>query len=306
MTAYFAPLEGITTYTYRNAHAQVFASCRRYYAPFIVPTDNERISIKTLRDILPENNKVEIIPQVLCSSGNAFCEFAKKIKDLGYSQVNLNLGCPSGTVVKKKRGSGALRDTESLDAFLDEIFSGSDIEISIKTRAGFYSHDEFEELLDIFNKYPVAELIVHPRVREELYSGKPNMDTFDMAYKKCRHKLCYNGDILTAEDYNETKEKYPDLCGIMIGRGGIKNPALFREIAGGAKLKTEELLEFSHILQERYLHLLGCEHYTVHRLKEIWLYMINNFPEEKKIQKAIKKANSLPDINAAIKALPQL
>ncbi len=306
MKLYFAPLEGITTYTYRNAHAASFAGVDTYFAPFIVPTDNERISIKTLRDILPENNNVSVIPQVLCSSGEAFCEFAKKVKELGYGEVNLNLGCPSGTVVKKRRGAGALRDKDELDRFLDYIFTNAHINISVKTRTGFYSHEEFVDILEIYNRYPISELIVHPRVREELYRGTPNMESFDLAYKTFKHKLCYNGDIVTVADYERICSRYPKLNSIMIGRGGISNPAIFREIKGGEKIKTEELIGFSQILEERYLKVLGCEHYTVHRLKEIWLYIMKNYPEEKKVTKALKKSNSLADINSAIKYLPKL
>lgn len=302
MKLYFAPLEGITTYTYRNAHIEMFSGVDTYFAPFIVPTENERISVKTLRDILPENNNVKVTPQVLCSSGEAFCELAKKVRDLGYDEVNLNLGCPSGTVVKKKRGSGALKDTDELQRLLDYIFTNGNIKISLKTRTGFYSHEEFYDLIEIYNKYPLTELIVHPRVREELYSGVPNMDSFDIAYKNSVHKLCYNGDIVAVEDYERICTQYPDLNAVMIGRGAIQNPAVFREIKGGEKIKTEELVKFSHTLEERYLDVLGCEHYTVHRLKEIWLYIMKNFPDGKGA-KAIKKANSLKDINEAINKL---
>lgn len=301
MNLYFAPLEGITTYTYRNAHHEMFSGVDTYFAPFIVPTENERISIKTLRDILPENNAVKIIPQVLCSSGAAFCELVKKVKDLGYDEVNLNLGCPSGTVVKKHRGAGALKDTDELRKLLDYIYEKADIKISIKTRTGFYSHEEFIELVDIYNQYPVAELIIHPRVRDELYSGKPNMDSFEYAYLNSKHKLCYNGDIVTTEDFKTITKKYPDLNSVMIGRGAIANPALFREILGGDKINKDELIKFSKTLEERYLKVLGCEHYTVHRLKEIWLYITKNFPDDKKTIKAIKKSNSLKDINEALK-----
>ncbi len=300
MKLYFAPLEGITTYTYRNTHHEKFLGVDTYFAPFIVPTENERISTKTLKDILPENNNVKVIPQVLCSSGEAFCELAKKVQDLGYDEVNLNLGCPSGTVVKKRRGSGALRDTDYLDKLLDYIFSHGNIKVSLKTRTGFYSHDEFCELIDIYNKYPATELIVHPRVREELYSGTPNMEAFDYAYKNSRHRLCYNGDITAVSDYEKICERYPDLNSVMIGRGAIGNPAIFREIKGGEKIKIQELIDFSKKLEERYLEVLGCEHYTVHRLKEIWLYIMRSLPEDKKTTKAIKKANSLSDINSAI------
>lgn len=306
MKLYFAPLEGITTYTYRNAHVELFGGCDEYFAPFIVPTDNERITTKTMRDILKENNDVEVTPQVLCSSGTAFVEFTKKIASIGYHKVNLNLGCPSGTVVKKQRGSGGLRDTESLDSFLEYIFSNSDIKISVKTRAGFYSHDEFDEILGIYNKYPISELIIHPRVREEYYKGLPNMDTFRKAYCGTDLKLCYNGNVGDVGDYEKIAAEYKNLNSIMIGRGAIKNPAIFREIKGGAPLKTSELITFSNILEERYLKLFGAEHYTLHRLKEIWLYCMLNFPEEKKILKAVKKSNRLSDINSAINCLPEL
>lgn len=302
MNLYFAPLEGITTYTYRNAHKEMFSGVDTYFAPFIVPTENERISVKTLKDILPENNKTKIIPQVLCSSGEAFCELAKKVRDLGYDEINLNLGCPSGTVVKKKRGSGALRDTDELKKLLDYIFTKGNIKISLKTRTGFYSHEEFFDLVELYNDYPATELIVHPRIREELYSGVPNMDSFDVAYKNSKHNLCYNGDIVTVEDFQKISTCYPDLNSVMIGRGAIQNPAIFREIREGEKIKTEELVRFSQTLEERYLEVLGCEHYTVHRLKEIWLYIMKNFPEGKGT-KAIKKSNSLKDINDAIKKL---
>ena len=306
MKLYFAPLEGITTYTYRNTHAEVFGGCDEYYAPFIVPTDNERISMKTLRGILPENNKVKPKVQVMCTTGTAFCEFAKKIQALGFDEVNLNLGCPSGTVVKKQRGSGALKDPEALDRFMDYIFANSDIKITVKTRVGYCSHDEFATLLEIYNKYPIAELTVHPRVREEYYKGEPNMATFNMAYEHSRNKLCYNGNVYSAEDFKGISAKYSNLSAVMIGRGAVKNPAIFREIKGGLGLKTAELIHFSSLLQERYLHLLGSDRYTLHRLKEIWLYIAQNYPNEPKITKAIKKSERLSDLERAINMLPEL
>ncbi len=304
MKLYFAPMEGIAVYTYRNTHAEIFGGCDEYFAPFIVPTENEKISRKTLRDILPENNIVNLRPQVLCSNPEAFVQFAQRIKYLDYNELNFNLGCPSGTVVKKNRGAGALRDTDGLEKFFDYIFSNCDAKISVKTRAGFESHEEFDRLLEVYNKYPVDELIVHPRVRAEYYNGLSNLQTFDKAYNNSLLKLCYNGDICTVSDYNKIEKTYPRLNGIMIGRGAVANPAIFREIRGGDGLKTEELLDFSKKLEERYLKLLGSEKYTLHKLKEIWIYMMLNYPDEKKILKAVKKANKLFELNAAINCLP--
>lgn len=306
MNLYFAPMEGITTYTYRNTHFELFGGCDEYYAPFIVPTDNERISMKTLRDIVSENNIVKPKIQVMCTTGTAFCEFAKKVKNLGFNEVNLNLGCPSGTVVKKKRGSGALKDADALDSFLDYIFSNAEIDITIKTRAGFYSHDEFPELLNIFSKYPIKELTIHPRVREEYYKGSPNIDSYRLAYNKQSLKLCYNGNIYSKSEYVGFLKEFPLTQSVMIGRGAVKNPAIFREIKGGEKLKTKELIAFSNLLEKRYYELLDSDRYTLHRLKEIWIYIIQNFPEEIKIAKAIKKSGKLIELNNAINCLPEL
>ncbi len=306
MELYLAPMEGITTYTYRNTHAELFGECDAYYAPFIVPTDNEKLSMKTLRDIKPENNSVKLRVQVMCSSHTAFSEFVKKIKDMGYDEVNLNLGCPSGTVVKKARGAGALKDTEALDYMLGNIFRENDIKISIKTRTGFFSHNEFDELLKIYEKYPVSKLIVHPRIKQEMYSGEPNLESFSKAYKIFRNKLCYNGNIYSCDDYLRICEKFPGLDSVMIGRGCIKNPAIFREIRGGKKLSTAELVEFSRLLEKRYLELFNSECNVLHKLKEMWVHSGENFPDNPKIVKAIKKAGRLTELNSAINALPEL
>ena len=306
MKLYYAPMEGITTYTYRNVHAQMFGSCDKYYTPFIVPTENERITLRTLRDISPDRNTADIIPQVLCNCDKAFDNFARKVRRLGYDELNLNLGCPASTVVGKQRGAGALKDAEWLDNFLGKIFQNPPIKISIKTRAGFYSHDEFDKILEIYNKYPASLLIVHPRVREEFYKGIPNIATFDKAYNNSKLKLCYNGNINSVADYEKIVRQYDGLDSVMIGRGAVTNPAIFREIKGGAPLKTEELIAFSKRLEEGYTALFKSEVHTLHKLKEIWMYIMLNFPEEKKIMKQIKKSNRLSDLNDAINRLPEI
>ncbi len=306
MKLYFAPLEGITTYTYRNTHSEMFGGCDKYFAPFITPTANEKISLKSLRDILPEKNVTKPTVQALCNDWEAFLGFAEKVKDLGYDEINLNFGCPSGTVVKKMRGAGALRDLDALDRLLDRIFSKTDMTISVKTRTGFYSHNEFDGILSVYNKYPISELIVHPRIREEYYNNLPSEKSFEKAYSGAKTKLSFNGNVYSVNDYEKIIQKYEKLDSVMIGRGAIKNPAIFREIRGGKPLATKELVDFSHLLEERYLNVLGSEIYTLHKLKEIWLYMVQNFPEEKKILKAVKKANRLCDLNSAIGCLPEL
>ena len=232
-------------------------------------------------------------------------KFQEMIKTLGYNEVNINLGCPSGTVVKKNRGAGFLRDPQGIERFLGEIFDKSDLKISVKTRIGFSCSDEFRGLLEVYNKFNADSLIIHPRTRGDFYNGEPKMTVFDDAYKNSSSPVCYNGNVFFPEDCKRISAKYPELEGIMLGRGAIANPALFREIKGGKPLETKELLEFTELLAERYLEVLGSEVYSLHKLKEIWMYTMWTFPEEKKILKAIKKSDKLYDLLAAVRSLPK-
>ena len=293
MNLCFAPLEGITTYVYRNTHAQMFGGCDEYYAPFIVPSDDEKITKKSLKDILPENNSHKLQVQVLTNKSESFLKFEKSITELGYNEVNINLGCPSGTVVSKGRGAGFLRDTEGLDKFLYEVFENTALRVSVKTRIGFYDSSEFEELLKIYNKYPITKLIVHPRVREEYYKGEPDVKCFDFTYDNSVNPLYYNGNIFSVDDYKTITEKYSDIEGVMIGRGAVTNPAIFREIKGGAKLTVDEIVLFTKRLSQNYMEVLKSETFTLHKLKEVWFYMIENFEDNKKLMKNIKKSQKL-------------
>lgn len=307
MKLYFAPMEGITTYTYRNTHAQFFGGCDMYYAPFIVPSDKERVSRKCLRDILPEHNTdMPLRVQVLTTQADSFVKFEEKIKELGYSEVNLNLGCPAARVVQKGRGSGALKDKEKLKAFLLETFEKTNFKVEIKTRIGFADKSEADALLEIYNKLPMERLLVHPRTKLDYYGGVPHDDVFEKFYKESKNKLCYNGNVFTLADFKRIEVRFPEIEGVMLGRGAIANPALFREIRGGERITTQELVEFSEKLIENYYAVLQSEIFTLQKLKEIWVYVLWNFPEETKVAKAIKKSANLEDFKAAIRKLPAL
>ncbi len=307
MKLFFAPLEGITTYTYRNTHNEFFGGCDRYFAPFITPSSNERVSIKSLRDIVPEKNKhIPLEVQVMANQADAFLNFENKIKELGYSSVNLNFGCPSSTVVKKNRGSGIFRDLELLDRFLDDIFKKSSLKISVKTRTGYANSGDFEAIMNIYNKYPISELIIHPRCREEYYRGEPDLKYFELGQKLAKMPVCYNGNIFSAASCKKITDRFPNITSLMLGRGAVANPAIFREISGGEPLKTRELVDFTKALIPRYLDVLGSEVYTLHKLKEIWLYIMWNYPEENKLLKAVKKSNRLSDLTSAVECLPEI
>ncbi len=307
MKILFAPLEGITNFVYRNTHNEMFGCMDEYYSPFITPSEDDKVNRKGLNDIVPENNPdIVIKPQVLTNSAEAFLKFTEKIMAVGYDEVNLNFGCPSQTVVKKGKGSGFLKEPDKVDAFLDEVFRVHPMKISVKTRTGFLDGSEMDDLMEIYNKYPLELLIIHPRTRSDFYNGVPDIEVFKKAFYTSKNAVCYNGNIDTVEDYERIKNMFPELDVMMLGRGLIRNPALSREIRGGGRITTAEIVEFSKRLADNYQSTLRSETFTLNKLKEVWMYMIQNYPEEKKIFKTIRKANKLVEFIGAVECLPEI
>ncbi|QPJ86385.1 tRNA-dihydrouridine synthase family protein [Sarcina sp. JB2] len=305
MKYYFAPLEGISGYIYRNAYEKFFPNnIDKYFTPFIVPNQSKSLKTKEFRDVLPENNNgLNIIPQILTNDSKGFIATCKKLKQLGYDEVNLNLGCPSGTVVSKFRGSGFLAKREELDNFLDEIFKIQDMKISIKTRLGVDSADEFYEIMKIYDKYPMEELIIHPRTRQDFYGNKPNMEMFKDALKSSKNTICYNGDIFSVKDYEKFIEECPSVDRIMIGRGSLANPGLINEIKGKGVVDKNILKEFHDEVCMGYKEILSGDINVLFRMKELWSYMIGMFEDSEKVAKKIKKERMLNEYNVIISRL---
>ncbi len=302
MKYYFAPMEGITGYIYRNAHSMYFKGVDKYFSPFISTTQKESIKSKELKDILPENNVgINLVPQILSNNAKDFVRLAKFIKELGYKEINLNLGCPSATVVSKNKGSGFLAQPQLLDNFLEEIYESDIMDISVKTRIGKESADEFSELLEIYNKYPIEELIIHPRIRTDFYKNKPNLEVFKYAMENSKNPVVYNGDIFSVSDYQMLSEKFPELSTVMLGRGLIKNPALIGEIKSEYKMDKEIFSAFHDKIFNDYRRELSGDMPVLFKMKEIWSYMISLLDESKKIEKKIKKANNVEDYGNAVK-----
>lgn len=271
---YFAPMEGITGSIYRRAHHRIFGGVDRYYAPFIFTNPKGKISKKDLLEIAPEYNEgCWVVPQLLSNCAEDFIATAHTLKGLGYDEVNLNLGCPSSTVASKGRGSGFLGEKEALKAFLADIFDKTDMKISLKTRIGLNRADEFDDILDIYQAFPVEMLIVHPRIRMDYYSGKPDMEAFEKASARMPFPVCYNGDIFTAAAYGRVSEKYLDIRHWMMGRGLLSNPALCREIRGGDCASREELADYYHTMRDEYEVRLQGNKKVVFLMKEFWHYI---------------------------------
>ena len=253
MKIYLAPLEGITGWIFRSAVHECFGGFDKYFVPFIKPNQMGHFSAREKKDILPDHNLgMYTVPQILTNRAEDFLRTAKKLEEYGYSEVNLNLGCPSRTVVTKGRGSGFLAYPEQLERFLDEIFDKCEIRISVKTRLGMDDPREFEYLLEIYNRYPMEELIIHPRVQREFYKNTPHIDAFDRAFDMSVYPVCYNGDIFTPEDYERFRKDHPRADCVMTGRGVLADPALGRRIRGGSPADKAELRRFHDLLYGGY------------------------------------------------------
>lgn len=304
MKYYLAPMEGITIHIYRNLYEKFFHNVDKYFTPFVVPNRSKNLRTRELRDVLPENNKgINVVPQILTNDSKGFIITARKLQELGYNEINLNLGCPSGTVVSKNRGSGFLAKREELDRFLEEIFTIDDMKISIKTRLGKDSAEEFYELIKIYNKYPMEELIIHARTREDFYGNTPNLEVFRDALELSTNSVCYNGDIFTANDHENLIKAFPNLETMMIGRGIIANPGLLDEIISHKFLDKQLLKQFHDELLYEYLEVFKDEKNTMFKMKEMWGFMIHIFSDNKKYLKKIKKSQKVSDYEEAVSIL---
>ena len=300
----FAPMEGISTYIYRGLHARFFGGAEEYFAPFIAPDGSGSFKSSALRDILPENNRnIYLIPQLLVNRPGPFIHVARELSAMGYTEVNLNIGCPSATVVSKHKGSGMLLDLKSLDNCLNEIFSLAPLGVSIKTRMGMESTEEFSAIMEIYRKYPLKRLIVHARARSGMYKSPVDIPGFLSALRDCPWPVWYNGDIFSPYSLNPLENGTQSIAGLMLGRGAVADPALPRVLKGGKALEAQELKAFHDTLLDAYLAAGYDGRAAMSRLKELWFYMLYKFPDSRRESKQLLKSQTLPDYVSAVSAL---
>lgn len=286
----FAPLEGITTFLFRNTHHRLFGGADRYFTPFFSPAAEHLFTVKELRDLTPAHNaELSVIPQIMTRHAADFLWAAGELAQMGYPSVNLNLGCPSGTVVAKGKGAGFLAHPEELNRFLQEIFAKSPVPVSIKTRLGIADPAEFSRILELYNQYPLQELIIHPRVQKEFYKGPLHREVFDGA--RCPFPLCYNGDLVTVEDVAEFARTHPQINAVMLGRGAVADPALMRKLRGGAAATREELQTFTQTLYAGYREIYQQDRPAAQRMKEIWFYLIHLFADGEPYNKQMRRVS---------------
>lgn len=302
-----APMEGVTRAVFRRRHYQLFGGIDRYFTPFLAPSADGVFSEKELREVLPAACAgVPTVPQLLTARAEHFLWAAKLMKELGYEEVNLNLGCPSGTVVAKHKGSGMLADPEGLDSFFHEVFEGLEgesLKVSVKTRIGLEDKDNWPALMAVFNRYPICDLTIHPRLRRQFYKGKPDLEAFAFGLERANIPVSYNGDVFSGADGEGLKARFPAVDSLMLGRGLIANPALARILRGGEPLNGAELRRFHDGLLEDYCACILGEVNVLHKMKELWNYWACLFPQDKKGLKELRKARHLSDYRAAAAAV---
>lgn len=350
MRLYYAPLESVTGYPLRNTHQEFFDGIDKYFTPFVSANEAGKFTGREGRDIAPENNQgIPLVPQLLSKNTEHILWAIDTMYDLGYREINLNLGCPSGTVTAKGKGAGMLRDTMELDWFFEELFQrvekagykiltegevwgtsaeedgaretesekmalsdiadekkysgGKAVAISVKTRLGISDIREAEELVKVYNRYPISELTVHARVLKDMYRNPVSIEGFSVFYENAKLPLVYNGDINNVEDYKQLCARFPNIRAVMLGRGIVGNPALAREIRGGEGLKREELKSYLNLLLENYRAEISGERNILFKMKENWGYLAKSFRGIEKYQKELRKAASLVEYKAAVRRI---
>ena len=294
MRYYFAPMEGLTDSIYRRLHHKYFPGVDRYYMPFLSPTIHRQLTHKEDRELpMADSVPFPAVPQVLTKVPEDFLWAAEVCRDRGYDEVNLNIGCPSGTVVSKGKGSGMLRNPSELDRFLEEIFSASPLPVSVKTRLGLENSEEFPAILEVLNRYPIRELTIHPRVRKQFYDGTVDMDMFDYAVQNSTNPLCYNGDILSLQQAETLLQKYPQIQSVMIGRGLIADPGM---LSGGTDIAALE--GFMNELMAVYEVEFGGSRNAIFRLKENWGFLHNRFEGCDKLWKRLRKTTDAAEFKS--------
>lgn len=296
MKIYLAPLEGITGYVYRNAYHALFCDADKYFTPFLTPHTKRSFNAREKKDLLPENNKdMYVVPQILTKSAEDFLMITEELREFGYEECNLNAGCPSGTVVSKGRGAGLLDDVRALDKLLDGIFAKTKVDVSVKTRIGMEFESEFEDILKVYNSYPLKELVIHPRLRKDFYSGEPNWDMFAYALEHSTNPVVYNGDIFDRKKYEHFGERFPKADTVMVGRGVIANPGLIGELKGEAPVTKQQYQKLHDCLVEGYREEMAGDKNVLFKMKEFWFYMGQSFEDAAKHLKKIKKASRLEE-----------
>ncbi len=303
---YLAPIQGFTDFIYRKAYATIFPEVDTFFIPYI-SLKNREILNKYKREILPENNpQKNVVPQVLAKNSSELQFLSHVLNDFGYKEINLNMGCPYPMVTNRTKGAGLLPDSDLVRTMLNDFFENNKIKLSIKLRAGLNAADEIKQLIPVLNEFPISEVIFHPRIAQQLYSGDIDLEAFNFVNSNLKQKLVYNGDIFSIDDYNNLQQQFPEINDWMLGRGILKNsflPLEIKNISISEDDKIERLKTFHRLIFEGYSETMDNEGNVINKMKQFWSYFSFVFPNQKKTFKIIKKTKNISDLQSKTQAL---
>jgi tRNA-dihydrouridine synthase len=300
-----APIQGVTDYQFRNTFNKFFNGVDYMYSPFLRVDKDMHLKSSKLRDIFPENNRnVNLVPQILTNNPHEFIFLSNFLFDKGYEHINWNLGCPFPMLTKRELGSGMLPHYKKIEDVLKKVLPVIPVKISIKMRLGFESEGEIFKILPILDKFPILEIIIHPRTAKQMYKGSVNTGVFEKCLALSKHKICYNGDINTLDDYNNLNDRFKTVNSWMLGRGLIANPFLAMQIKQNnieiAENKMEIFKDFHDALCEQYLSMLSGDTHLLNKMRTFWEYFSLSFSNSHKAYKRIKKATSIDKYRIAV------
>ncbi|MDA3954668.1 MAG: tRNA-dihydrouridine synthase family protein [Bacteroidales bacterium] len=297
-----APIQGVTDYHFRNTFNKFFKGVDFMYSPYLRVDKNMQLKNSKVIDILPSNNKnINLVPQIMTNKPEEFTYMSKFLFDKGYEHINWNLGCPFAMVTNRELGSGLLPHHNKIEDILEKVMTVLPIKLSIKMRIGLENENDIFKILPILDKFPILEIIIHPRTGKQMYKGQVYTSIFEKCLALSSHKICYNGDINALDDYNNLSNRFKTVNSWMIGRGLIKNPFLAMQIN---KVLTENKMEifkeFHDALCEEYLQSLSGSSHLLSKMIVFWEYFSLSFSNSHKVYKRIKKATSISKYKIAV------
>ncbi|UMB59126.1 tRNA-dihydrouridine synthase family protein [Lutibacter sp. A80] len=300
-----SPLQGFTDFRFRNAQNNQFGGIDTFYAPYIRLNGKRVIKNSYQRDLLPENNKVqELIPQIITNDADEFLFVADYVQQLGYKELNWNLGCPYPMVTKCGMGSGLINNAQKINEILKKVHSDSDILVSMKMRLGYENSEEILKTLPILDVFPLKNIAIHARIGKQLYKGGVDLEGFQKCIDTAKHTLYYNGDITSVAKFREMQELFPSINHWMIGRGLIADPFLPSMIKNNTLEYPENSIklfrEFHNTLYQQYSQSLSGATHILLKMYHLWEYFSKSFSDPRKTLKKIKKAKSIRNYEAAV------
>lgn len=300
MELILAPLQGVTTVTYRQVYARHFPGLDGSVAPFISLGGGDHVHPRKLRDVLPESNReLPVVPQYLGNSAEGMLAVAHAVAELGYTQLNWNLGCPQKFIVKKRRGAGLLACSERIRAILEQAADQLPLQLSAKIRLGVDDPAQGLSAIDVLNDFPLTSVTIHARTAVQQYEGEVDHDAFAAAFARCSHPVFYNGDIFRVSDFETVAARFSSLAGVMLGRGVVRDPFLPTGIAGCEPLdggeKTVRVRAFLDELYRAYCELLYGPVPVLGKMKELWCYQAMAFEEWKRIWRKVRRTRTLEE-----------